>query len=312
MIKMVEMTKICTLILLTWTLACGSNVMENPTGGKILNFLMKNQYLPEVNEMFEDADRTRDKNEETLDKACKKSKEEMSQDSSKENPFPFDNEPPVNYDQLPEFMEKKRVLMRKKTFPEIMRILKKIARKSQAVNGIGEESPVLEGLQDRIGTVSVDDASEWTQNKIIDSFLPNNFNGTECEFETDFVMATGLCTQFGSCRVDKEDYMYQGGCGELSEWGSVPITNTQVSCTMRMDVKNVHHGWCTDDGHCRAADRIKEESMDCFFKLIEESNTELIKKKMKQKKQERKFLPTLCKFMGGLGNVLHYTYITYP
>ena len=67
--------------------------------------------------------------------------------------------------------------MRKKTFPEVMRILKKIARKSQAVNGIGEESPFLEGLQDRIGTVSVDDAREWTQNKIIDSFLPNNFNG---------------------------------------------------------------------------------------------------------------------------------------
>ena len=67
--------------------------------------------------------------------------------------------------------------MRKKTFPEIMRILKKIARKSQAVNGIGEESPVLEVLQDRIGTVSLDDASEWTQNKIIDSVLPNNFNG---------------------------------------------------------------------------------------------------------------------------------------
>ena len=64
---------------------------------------MKNQYLPEVNEMFEDADRTRDENEETLDKACKKSKEEMSQDSSKENQFPFDNEPPVNYDQLPGF-----------------------------------------------------------------------------------------------------------------------------------------------------------------------------------------------------------------
>ena len=74
-------------------------------------------------------------------------------------------------------MKKKRVLMRKKTFPEIMRILKKIARKSQAVNGIGEESPVLEVLQDRIGTVSLDDASEWTQNKIIDSVLPNNFNG---------------------------------------------------------------------------------------------------------------------------------------
>ena len=49
--------------------------------------------------------------------------------------------------------------------------------------------------------------------------------------------------------------------------------------------------------------------MDCLFKLIEDSNTEKYKKKVKNHKQEKSFLASLCKFMGGLGNALQFTFV---
>ena len=152
--------------------------IQKPQGGEILNFLMKYQSLPEVNELLENTDSAKD--EEILDKACKKSEAEMSNDDG--NSVNRDHLPGfnisaqchynINYD-LTEFMVEKKLLMRKKTLPDIMRMLKKLTRKSQVVN----ESPVLEGLEDRIGTVTVDDASEWSNNKIIDSLHLDYSNG---------------------------------------------------------------------------------------------------------------------------------------
>ena len=56
------------------------------------------------------------------------------------------------------------------------------------------------------------------------------FNQTKanCSFYTFGYYAEGLCTYYGACRVNESDYMYQGVCGELSNWGEKKITGMKV------------------------------------------------------------------------------------
>ena len=53
-------------------------------------------------------------------------------------------------------------------------------------------------------------------------------NSGSCAFYTFGFYAKGVCTHYGSCRVDKSDYMYSGGCGELAMWGEKSIKGQQV------------------------------------------------------------------------------------
>ena len=59
----------------------------------------------------------------------------------------------------------------------------------------------------------------------------------------------GVCTYSGACRFQGEDYMYQGGCGHHSGWGS-SIISTTMECSMMVTRSREVQGKCTRSGHC--------------------------------------------------------------
>ena len=92
-------------------------------------------------------------------------------------------------------------------------------------------------------------------------------NANNCTFLTFGRLSPGICTYYGACRVDSTDYMYQGGCGELSLWGEGKIEKQEVgkcvietcyyyliisqqSCSVWVEEMSMNHGSCTEDGHC--------------------------------------------------------------
>ena len=78
-----------------------------------------------------------------------------------------------------------------------------------------------------------------------------------CSFsESTMGLEDGICTHFGACRLHGLDYIYQGGCGELSNWGISPITTPMV-CNMMVTRSKLVHGKCTKSGHCWAGYHIK-------------------------------------------------------
>lgn len=81
----------------------------------------------------------------------------------------------------------------------------------------------------------------------------------------------GICTHFGACRFEGHDYMYQGGCGEKSKWGTSPITNPMV-CSMMVTRSRMVKGMCSKSGHCWAGYHIKILHTECplqeMYKLI--------------------------------------------
>ena len=45
----------------------------------------------------------------------------------------------------------------------------------------------------------------------------------------DHKVSLGFCTYYGACRVGQQDFMYQGGCGEMTDWGrQVRSTESKV------------------------------------------------------------------------------------
>ena len=79
-----------------------------------------------------------------------------------------------------------------------------------------------------------------------------------CSFSFDEVNLEdgGICTHYGACRFHGADYMYQGGCGDLSIWGTLPITKPMV-CSMMVTRSRLVTGKCTKSGHCWAGYHIK-------------------------------------------------------
>ena len=102
----------------------------------------------------------------------------------------------------------------------------------------------------------------------------------KCEMEIEDLgrYEQGVCTRSGSCRLMGNDYIFQGGCGELSRsnshryygsrfsrahyryyyttitlhsprWGRVPLSG-QPRCTMLVLESRVVEGRCTQGGHC--------------------------------------------------------------
>ena len=55
---------------------------------------------------------------------------------------------------------------------------------------------------------------------------------------------------YGACRVGHTDYMYQGGCGELSQWGRLNIYGEEECTVWNRNVKQLHLGVCSTEGHC--------------------------------------------------------------
>lgn len=80
----------------------------------------------------------------------------------------------------------------------------------------------------------------------------------------DQVYEEGVCTRFGACRFGGKDYMYQGGCGELSLWGakSWQFDGTQ-KCRMLVKRKRVAKGKCLKNGHCWSGSFMKLLSPSC-------------------------------------------------
>ena len=88
-------------------------------------------------------------------------------------------------------------------------------------------------------------------------------NVKECSFSVEKVASeTGICTYFGACRFHGEDYMFQGGCGEESNWGTLTITNP-MECIMMVSRRKMVEGICTKSGHCWAGHHIKLMYQGC-------------------------------------------------
>jgi len=130
--------------------------------------------------------------------------------------------------------------------------------------------------------------------------------GIECQF-TDYITKTGVCTYFGSCRVGFSDYIYQGVCGQLSDWGRVTINDSRIPCEVQLDQKTVFVGTCTGEGDCVSGRNRKEGSFECFQRLLNESNS-ITATKEDRIVRPHNFRPTLYNFLGGLGNALKHIY----
>jgi len=138
------------------------------------------------------------------------------------------------------------------------------------------------------------------------TFELNNFS-SKCWFQQEFQSIEGYCTYYGACRVDNQDYMYQGGCEHLSEWGMKTIkSKKKIRCKVQVKKPERIFGKCDSFGNCVSDNMLrKDESPQCLL-----SKFHLLKKKNNIDLQN-KFLPTLYKFLGGLGNALQFIYIKF-
>ena len=92
-------------------------------------------------------------------------------------------------------------------------------------------------------------------------------------------LRSGVCTRAGACRVHSQDFMYQGGCGEVTgwvqhhhglqtwwslvvRWGQMAIPDSPP-CSMLVTSIEKLEGFCTRSGHCWAAFKTKLLHPDC-------------------------------------------------
>ena len=73
----------------------------------------------------------------------------------------------------------------------------------------------------------------------------------------------GVCTPSGACRFQGLDYMYQGGCGKHSGWGSF-IIHTTKKCSMMVIRSREVKGKCTNSGHCWNAYHLQLFHSECI------------------------------------------------
>ena len=86
---------------------------------------------------------------------------------------------------------------------------------------------------------------------------------SSCSFSVkENSLEAGVCTNSGACRFQGMDYMYQGGCGGHSEWGSSTISTT-MRCSMMVTRARKIKGKCTRSGHCWNAYQIKLFHTEC-------------------------------------------------
>merc|ERR1712087_207135 len=139
--------------------------------------------------------------------------------------------------------------------------------------------------------------------------------GKNCSFFTFGKYIYGNCTFYGACRVAERDFMYQGGCGEISLWGQKIIQGEQGCKIWTNDGKDVHVGSCSVAGHCvDGGEVVSYNNPYCQAAVLTQNrtqahtnnnNTSLVHKNQNQRRSN--FMETLFYFLGGLGNALRFT-----
>lgn len=74
----------------------------------------------------------------------------------------------------------------------------------------------------------------------------------------------GLCTYYGACRIKNKDFMYQGGCGEISKWGEKQIKRRSNVCKIwdKSEVA-IHAGQCSKEGFCVSDEFSDKNNPEC-------------------------------------------------
>ena len=88
--------------------------------------------------------------------------------------------------------------------------------------------------------------------------------GKSCTITTFGGHKYGLCTYYGACRIKNKDFMYQGGCGEVSKWGEKQIKKRSIVCKI-WDVSEVskHAGQCSKEGFCVSDELSDRNNLEC-------------------------------------------------
>ena len=86
-------------------------------------------------------------------------------------------------------------------------------------------------------------------------------DGKSCTIKIFGDCKYGLCTYYGACRVKNKDYMYQGGCGEVSNWGSKVMKKRKNIC--KICEKSEVAGQCSKEGFCVCHDISDENNPEC-------------------------------------------------
>ena len=88
--------------------------------------------------------------------------------------------------------------------------------------------------------------------------------GKSCTIKSFGSYKYGLCTYYGACRIKSKDFMYQGGCGEISKWGGRHIKKRSMVCNI-WDKSEVamHAGQCSKEGICVSDELSDENNPEC-------------------------------------------------
>jgi len=138
--------------------------------------------------------------------------------------------------------------------------------------------------------------------------------GRNCTFMTFGIYKKGFCTFYGACRIQKKDYMYQGGCERKSQWGAKVITTENISCKVRTaESATINFGQCNSEGKCVTMKdtntTVSRSSPQCAAYEMFLNRNLTIEKVICPKKSKSKnafFLEQVYYFLGGLGNALTY------
>merc|ERR1711997_156885 len=135
--------------------------------------------------------------------------------------------------------------------------------------------------------------------------------GKNCSFFTFGKYIYGNCTFYGACRVAERDFMYQGGCGEISLWGEQIIQGENECKIWTKNGADVHVGSCSEAGHCVDQSRaVSYNNPYCAAALLRQNRSEGVRNTSSLTHQIMKksnFIETLFYFLGGLGNALRFT-----
>merc|ERR1719341_1476121 len=72
----------------------------------------------------------------------------------------------------------------------------------------------------------------------------------ECSIVTERTVQDGFCTFYGACRVTDGVFMYQGGCGEASQWGNKTLLPMKVKCRLETKARLEIFGCCNNKSFC--------------------------------------------------------------
>lgn len=135
-----------------------------------------------------------------------------------------------------------------------------------------------------------------------------------CSFFTNGEFEHGFCTYYGACRIKMNDYMYQGGCENFSDWGRKTVKSRVIKCSVWNEkVSYMKNGKCDSYGNCVSADFTNKNNPECyaytkFGENVTFTRGVLYKTKTKKvfERRSSNFLDSVFSFLGGLGNALSF------